>query len=55
MKEGYLKNIPFFTSKDDSFVAMIVPYLMPWKISEKEKVYIQNDHPNQSNPVLNNY
>ena len=47
MKEGYLKDIPFFTVKDDSFVAMIVPFLLPWNIHEKETVYKVNDHPNQ--------
>lgn len=52
MKEGYLKDIPFFTRKDDSFVALVVPYLLPWKIQEKELIYKIGDHPNQSNPFL---
>lgn len=47
MKSGYLKNISFFTSRDDSFVAMMIPFLLPWNIQEKEKVYMVNDHPNQ--------
>ncbi len=48
MKEGYLRDIPFFTLKDDSFVAVIVPFLQPWNVHEKETIYKVRDHPNQS-------
>lgn len=48
MKAGYLKDISFFTSRDDSFVAVIVPFLQPWNVHEKETVYKLRDHPNQS-------
>jgi len=48
MKAGFLKDIPFFTLKDDSFVAMIVPFLLPWTVNEKETIYKFKEHPNQS-------
>lgn len=51
MKEGYLRNISFFNSKEDSFVAMIIPFLLPWKIGLNETIYKFNDHPNQGNAI----
>lgn len=48
MKENYLKDITFFTSRDESFVAMIVPFLLPWNVHEKDTIYMVSDHPNQS-------
>ena len=45
MREGFLKDIHFFSKKDDSFVAMIVPFLQPVKYEEKDIIYKKNDHP----------
>lgn len=52
MKKGYLKDIQFFTQKDDTFVAMIVPFLQPWNVNEKEIIYKSNDHANQSKKIF---
>lgn len=52
MREGFLKDIAFFTSKDDAFVAMIVPFLLPLSFQEKETVYKKGDHPNASKNIL---
>ncbi len=48
MKEGFLKDFPFFNKKDDSFVSMIVPFLQPMTFVEKEAIYRINDYPNNS-------
>jgi hypothetical protein len=49
MREGFLKDIEFFFSKDDAFIAMIVPFLIPLSFQEKEPIYKKGDHPNASN------
>jgi CRP-like cAMP-binding protein len=46
MREGFLKDIAFFNSKEDAFVAMIVPFLVPLNFQEKEPIYKKSDHPN---------
>lgn len=54
MKNNYLKDISFFSNKDDNFVALVVPFLLPWNVHEKETIYKINDHPNQSKIILYN-
>lgn len=48
MREGFLKDITFFSNKDDAFVAMIVPFLQPLNFQEREPIYKKHDHPNAS-------
>lgn len=48
MRCGFLKDILFFASKDDAFIAMIVPFLLPLNFQEKEPIYKKLDHPNAS-------
>ena len=48
MRIGFLKDIAFFTNKDDAFIAMIVPFLTPQNLNEKEIVYKSGDHPHAS-------
>jgi hypothetical protein len=49
MRNGFLKDILFFTPKYDSFIAMIVPFLLPLNFQNKEPIYKKNDHPTASN------
>ena len=37
---GAIGNLPFFSNKDDAFVANVVPLLQPLKILEKEYIYM---------------
>jgi hypothetical protein len=48
MKEGYLKNIHFFSKKEDGFISMIVPHLMSISFQPKEYIYKKGDNPTQS-------
>ena len=48
MRIGFLKDIAFFTNKDDAFIATIVPFLTPQNINEKEFVFKSGDHPHAS-------
>jgi hypothetical protein len=48
MREGFLKDITFFSNKDDAFVAMIVPFLQPLNFQEREPIYKKHDHPSAS-------
>jgi hypothetical protein len=48
MRSGFLKDILFFTAKYDSFIAMIVPFLLPLNFQDKEPIYKKGDHPSAS-------
>lgn len=48
MKEGYLKNIYFFSKKEDGFISMIVPHLMSISFQPKEYIYKKGDNPTLS-------
>lgn len=51
MRSGFLKDILFFTAKYDSFIAMIVPFLLPLNFQEKEPIYKKGDHPSASKKI----
>lgn len=43
--EGVIQKIPFFRNKDQTFVAQIVPLLIPLKLSPSNYLYQRGDHP----------
>jgi hypothetical protein len=44
MRVGFLKDIPFFSTKEDAFVATLVSFLSPLSFQEKDVVYKKNDN-----------
>jgi hypothetical protein len=43
MRVGFLKELPFFSTKEDAFIAMIVSFLLPINFQEKDVIYKKND------------
>jgi hypothetical protein len=48
MYGGVIKKINFFTDKDSTFIALVVPMLQPLKSQPTEIIFKKNDHPNSS-------
>ncbi len=52
MREGTLKDLQFFNNKDDSFVAMIVPFFQPLHYGMKEIIYKVHEYPTSSKNIF---
>ena len=48
MHNGIISTIPFFASKDTTFITQMVQFLKPLKLNNREYIYRKNDHPYES-------
>jgi hypothetical protein len=52
MRVGFLKELPFFSTKEDAFIAMIVSFLVPLNFQERDIVYKKNDNASMSKYIF---